>query len=72
MSMTTTTKPATHTTVAILSRTTTQVVVMASCIADTQRYSNDVAKPDIKALKTRCDAGKAAAARKTKPADAKK
>lgn len=32
----------------------------ATCaqLADTQRYSNDLADPDIKALKTRCDAAK--------------
>lgn len=41
-------------------------------LADTQRYSNDLAKPDIKALKTRCDAEKAAAARKAKPTGDKK
>lgn len=27
-------------------------------LADTQRYSNDLADPDIKALKARCDAAK--------------
>ena len=34
----------------------------ATCaqLADTQRYSNDVTDADIKALKTKCDAGKAA------------
>jgi hypothetical protein len=30
-------------------------------LADTQRYSNDLAEPDIKALKTKCDAAKKAA-----------
>lgn len=32
-------------------------------LADTTRYSNDVTDPDIKALKTRCDAEKKAAAK---------
>ncbi len=41
-------------------------------LADTQRYSNDVTNPDIKALKTRCDAEKATAARKAKPTGDKK
>ncbi len=41
-------------------------------LADTQRYSNDVTKPEIKKLKTRCDAEKAAAARKAKPTGDKK
>lgn len=27
-------------------------------LADTQRYSNDVSYPEIKALKARCDSGK--------------
>ncbi len=40
--------------------------------ADTGRYSNDITNPDIKALKTRCDAEKAAAARKAKPTGDKK
>jgi hypothetical protein len=38
-------------------------------LADTQRYSNDVTVPDIKALKKKCDAAAAAAA-KRKPAPA--
>lgn len=49
-------------------------VVPTTCaqLADTQRYSNDVAKPDIKALKIRCDAKKAAAARKAQRTGDKK
>lgn len=37
--------------------------VPATCaqLADAHTYSNDVANPDIKALKARCDAGKKAA-----------
>ena len=38
-------------------------------LADSQRYSSDLADPDIKALKTRCDAEKKSDA---KAADAKK
>jgi hypothetical protein len=41
-------------------------------LADTQRYSSDTTNTDIKALKSRCDAEKAAAARKAKPAGDKK
>lgn len=41
-------------------------------LADTKHYSNDTTNPDIKALKTRCDAEKAAAARKAKPTGDKK
>lgn len=33
-------------------------------LEDTARYSNDVTVPAIKALKTRCDAEKSAAAKK--------
>lgn len=40
-------------------------------LADSRRYSNDLTDPDIKALKARCDAEKAAAARKA-TAQAKK
>jgi hypothetical protein len=40
-------------------------------LADTQRYSNDLTDPDIKALKAKCDAEKAAA-RKPAPAAQKK
>ncbi len=40
-------------------------------LADTRRYSNDLTDPDIKALKTRCDAERAAA-RKTAPTSQKK
>ncbi|MEQ1511496.1 MAG: hypothetical protein ABL934_02325 [Lysobacteraceae bacterium] len=41
-------------------------------LADTKHYSNDTTNADIKALKTHCDAEKAAAARKAKPAGDKK
>lgn len=37
--------------------------VTCAQLADSQRYSNDLADPDIKALKDRCDAGKKAAAK---------
>jgi hypothetical protein len=40
-------------------------------LADTQRYSSDLTNPDIKALKTKCDAEKAAA-QKPAPAVEKK
>lgn len=40
-------------------------------LADTQRYSNDSTDPDIKALKTKCDAQKSAA-QKPAPATQKK
>ena len=33
-------------------------------LEDTARYSNDLTVPDIKALKTKCDAEKSAAAKK--------
>jgi hypothetical protein len=40
-------------------------------LADTQRYSSDLTNPDIKALKAKCDAEKAAA-QKPAPAAQKK
>lgn len=38
----------------------------ATCaqLADTQRYSNDLTDPDVKALKARCDAAKKVPAKK--------
>jgi hypothetical protein len=50
----------------------TKVPTTCVQLADTEHYSNDIKNPDIKALKTRCDAEKAAAARKTKAAGEKK
>jgi hypothetical protein len=41
-------------------------------LADTERYSNDISDADIKKLKTRCDAEKAAAARKAAAKQKKK
>ena len=40
-------------------------------LADTQRYSSDLTNPDIKALKTKCDAEKAAARKPTAAAQKK-
>ncbi len=37
------------------------IATIRAQLADTEHYSNDLTKPDIKALKTRCDAEKAAA-----------
>lgn len=50
----------------------TKVPTTCVQLADTEHYSNDLTKPDIKALKARCDAEKAAAARKAKAAGEKK
>ncbi len=46
----------------------TKVPTTCAQLADTKNYSSDVTKPEIKALKTRCDAEKAAAERKAKAA----
>lgn len=50
----------------------TKVPTTCAQLADTEHYANDIKNPDIKALKTRCDADKAAAARKAKAAGEKK
>lgn len=50
----------------------TKVPTTCAQLADTEHYANDIKNPDIKALKTRCDAEKAAAARKAKAAGEKK
>lgn len=49
-----------------------QKLIPATCaqLADTQRYSNDVSYPEIKALKARCEAEKKAVS-KTTTADRK-
>lgn len=49
--------------------TAKKVPTTCAQLADSARYSNDAANPDIKTLKARCDAEKAATARKAKAAD---